>query len=279
MTEGVDVIVLDPVDSSSAAGHGHPREAGGHPGDQLRPADPRRRSGRVRGVQQPRGRQAAGRGAGREAGRGRQPGRARSSRSTATRRTTTRSCSRKARRRCSTRRASTSPRSTTRPTGCPRTPSSRWSSRSPRSARTASTASSPPTTALAGGVIAALKGAGIDPSTIPVTGQDAELAGIQRVLAGEQYMTVYKPIKPLAENAAELAVAVVNGEDPAESDVINGTEDNGTEEVAGRDHRHDPGVPGQRQRHGGQGRLLDGAGDLHGAVRPGLQGRGHRVAR
>ena len=83
----------------------------------------------------------------------------------------------------------------------------------------------------AGGAIAALKGAGIDPSTIPVTGQDAELAAIQRILAGEQYMTVYKPIKPLADNAATLAVAVVNGEDPAQSDVINGAEDNGTEKV------------------------------------------------
>ena len=83
----------------------------------------------------------------------------------------------------------------------------------------------------AGGAIAALKGAGIDPSTIPVTGQDAELAAIQRILAGEQYMTVYKPIKPLADNAATLAVAVVNGEDPADSDVINGTENNGTADV------------------------------------------------
>jgi len=83
----------------------------------------------------------------------------------------------------------------------------------------------------AGGAIAALKGAGIDPSTIPVTGQDAELAAIQRILAGEQYMTVYKPIKPLADNAATLAVAVVNGEDPASSDVINGEEDNGMEQV------------------------------------------------
>ncbi len=83
----------------------------------------------------------------------------------------------------------------------------------------------------AGGAIAALKGAGIDPATKPVTGQDAELAGIQRIIAGEQYMTVYKPIKPLADNAAALAVAVVNGEDPATADVINGKEDNGTEEV------------------------------------------------
>jgi D-xylose transport system substrate-binding protein len=86
---------------------------------------------------------------------------------------------------------------------------------------------------LAGGIIAALKGAGIEPSpsTVPVTGQDAELAGIQRIVAGEQYMTVYKPIKPLADNAAALAVAVVNGEDPGTSEVINGSEDNGSEEV------------------------------------------------
>jgi D-xylose transport system substrate-binding protein len=84
-----------------------------------------------------------------------------------------------------------------------------------------------------GGAIAALKGAGIEPSpeAIPVTGQDAELAAIQRILAGEQYMTVYKPIKPLADNAATLAVAVVNGEDPAQSPVINGEEDNNTEQV------------------------------------------------
>ncbi len=54
----------------------------------------------------------------------------------------------------------------------------------------------------AGGAIAALKAAGIDPADVPVTGQDAELAAIQRIIAGEQFMTVYKPIKPLAESAA-----------------------------------------------------------------------------
>jgi D-xylose transport system substrate-binding protein len=87
--------------------------------------------------------------------------------------------------------------------------------------------------ATAGGAIAALKAAGLQPSptTIPVTGQDAELTGIQRIVADEQFMTVYKPIKPLADNAAALAVAVINGEDPAQADVINGSEDNGMEEV------------------------------------------------
>jgi D-xylose transport system substrate-binding protein len=61
-----------------------------------------------------------------------------------------------------------------------------------------------------GGAIAALKGHGITPLP-PVTGQDAELAAVQRVLTGEQYMTVYKAIKPEAEKAAEWAVDIVNG--------------------------------------------------------------------
>ena len=39
----------------------------------------------------------------------------------------------------------------------------------------------------AGGAVAAMKGAGIDPTTIPTTGQDAEVAAIQRILVGEQY--------------------------------------------------------------------------------------------
>src|SRR4029079_12977325 len=44
-----------------------------------------------------------------------------------------------------------------------------------------------------------------------VTGQDAELAAIQRVLAGEQYMTVYKAIKPEAEQAAQMAYDLLQG--------------------------------------------------------------------
>ena len=71
----------------------------------------------------------------------------------------------------------------------------------------------------AGGAIAAMKGAGIQPSSRPVTGQDAELAAVQRVLDGEQYMTVYKAIKPEAEQAAELAVNLVNG-DRAAADAL-----------------------------------------------------------
>jgi D-xylose transport system substrate-binding protein len=82
----------------------------------------------------------------------------------------------------------------------------------------------------AGGAIAAMKGNGIDPKTIPVTGQDAELAAVQRILIGEQYMTVYKAIKPEAEAAAELAVALLRGEEPP-ADLVTGEVDNGTKPV------------------------------------------------
>ena len=79
----------------------------------------------------------------------------------------------------------------------------------------------------AGGAIAAMKGQGVDPTKIPVTGQDAELAAIQRILIGEQYMTVYKAIKPEAEAAAELAVALAKGEEPEQpaDSVPNGMKD------------------------------------------------------
>ncbi len=62
---------------------------------------------------------------------------------------------------------------------------------------------------MAGGIITALKAAGI---SVPVTGQDAELAGVQRIVSGEQYMSVYKPYAPEADAAAEMAVALAKGE-------------------------------------------------------------------
>src|SRR3954462_6832146 len=82
----------------------------------------------------------------------------------------------------------------------------------------------------AGGAIAAMKGQGVQPSAKPTTGQDAELAGIQRILAGDQYMTVYKAIKPEAEGAAQLAVALVQGKQPP-SGLVNTKTDNGQESV------------------------------------------------
>jgi len=82
----------------------------------------------------------------------------------------------------------------------------------------------------AGGAIAAMKGAGIEPSSKPTTGQDAELEAIQRILAEEQFMTVYKAIKPEAYAAAEIAVALARGEE-APAGLVNGETDNEAEEV------------------------------------------------
>ncbi|MBB4661626.1 sugar ABC transporter substrate-binding protein [Conexibacter arvalis] len=81
----------------------------------------------------------------------------------------------------------------------------------------------------AGGAIAAMRSNGVDPSSRPTTGQDAELAAIQRIVAGDQYMTVYKAIKPEAEQAAQLAFDLLNGN--TESDLVNQRIDNGTKEV------------------------------------------------
>ncbi|MEV4684405.1 sugar ABC transporter substrate-binding protein [Streptomyces kurssanovii] len=58
---------------------------------------------------------------------------------------------------------------------------------------------------MAGGIISALKAAGLS-DLPPVTGQDAELAAVQRIVAGDQYMTVYKQYAPEAAAAAEMAI-------------------------------------------------------------------------
>jgi D-xylose transport system substrate-binding protein len=79
---------------------------------------------------------------------------------------------------------------------------------------------------MAGGIIAAMKGAGIDPKTKPVTGGDSEAAAIQRILIGEQLSTIYLAIKQQAETSAELAVDAAHGKmDPnglAKTKVDNG---------------------------------------------------------
>jgi len=82
----------------------------------------------------------------------------------------------------------------------------------------------------AGGAIAAMKAAGIDPKTKPIVGQDAEIAAIQRILTGEQYASIYKRIQPQAEKAAELACALYKGEKPA-ANLIGGKVNNGTADV------------------------------------------------
>ncbi|MEU2210654.1 substrate-binding domain-containing protein [Streptomyces hygroscopicus] len=73
---------------------------------------------------------------------------------------------------------------------------------------------------MAGGAITALKSGGIDPLP-PVTGQDAELEGVRRVVAGEQYMSVYKSYLDEATAAAEMAVALGRGEKVNESNTVD----------------------------------------------------------
>ncbi|WP_262060558.1 sugar ABC transporter substrate-binding protein [Streptomyces sp. STR69] len=65
---------------------------------------------------------------------------------------------------------------------------------------------------LAGAVIEALKEAGAT-KIPPVTGQDANLDAVQRIITGEQYMTAYKPFAEEATRAAEIAVYKVQGRD------------------------------------------------------------------
>ena len=78
----------------------------------------------------------------------------------------------------------------------------------------------------AGGVVAALTGAGVAEDALPpITGQDAELAAIQRIVAGQQAMTIYKPIPIEAETAAEVAVKLAEGED------VGSTSDTGIEQT------------------------------------------------
>lgn len=63
----------------------------------------------------------------------------------------------------------------------------------------------------AGGAIAALKAEGLA-GKVAVSGQDAELTACQRVVEGTQTLTVYKPVRKLAEVAAEVAVRLARGE-------------------------------------------------------------------
>lgn len=72
----------------------------------------------------------------------------------------------------------------------------------------------------AGGAIQVLIEEGIAGDII-VTGQDADQAACQRIARGTQAMTVYKPIKSLASNAAELAVQLANHEVVYAPNILN----------------------------------------------------------
>lgn len=62
---------------------------------------------------------------------------------------------------------------------------------------------------MAGGVSTAMKKAGV--KNLPLGGQDAELAGLQRILKGDQTFTIYKAIKPQADTTATIAVDLLKG--------------------------------------------------------------------
>ena len=60
--------------------------------------------------------------------------------------------------------------------------------------------------------------------TVPVSGQDASVAGLQNVLLGKQTATVYKPFQLEAAAAIEVIVALLNGEDfPTDKQLEDGT--------------------------------------------------------
>jgi len=74
------------------------------------------------------------------------------------------------------------------------------------------------------GILSALKSNGYGTAGQPyptVTGQDAELASVKSILADEQYSTIFKDTRELADKTVEMADAILSGEEPE----VNNTED------------------------------------------------------
>jgi D-xylose transport system substrate-binding protein len=74
----------------------------------------------------------------------------------------------------------------------------------------------------AGGAIAAFKAAGVDPVP-PVTGNDATIAALQLIIAGDQYNTISKPSEIVAGAAADVAVQLLKGETPTAGTTLYNT--------------------------------------------------------
>lgn len=72
----------------------------------------------------------------------------------------------------------------------------------------------------AGGAIKALKEHALD-GKVPVSGQDAELAAVQRLVAGTQSVTVYKPLNKIAYKAIDIAAQFVKGKKPDSNGTVN----------------------------------------------------------
>ncbi len=71
------------------------------------------------------------------------------------------------------------------------------------------------------GIISALQGAGYGTSAKPlpiITGQDAEAASVKSIIAGQQYSTIYKDTRKLADQAAVMANDILTGKKPETND-------------------------------------------------------------
>jgi putative multiple sugar transport system substrate-binding protein len=71
------------------------------------------------------------------------------------------------------------------------------------------------------GIISALQGAGYGTTAKPlpvITGQDAEAASVKSIIAGQQYSTVYKDTRKLADQAAVMANDLLTGKTPKVND-------------------------------------------------------------
>ena len=75
---------------------------------------------------------------------------------------------------------------------------------------------------MAGAVITVLQKYGLA-GHVPVTGQDASAAGLQAILAGDQYSTVFKPIKLEAQASAQLAADLIKGDTAAANKLASAT--------------------------------------------------------
>lgn len=71
---------------------------------------------------------------------------------------------------------------------------------------------------IANAVIGVLKGSGLNGHVV-VTGQDSGVEGLQNIVNGQQSMTVFKNVKLEAQAAAQLAIALIQGKDPAKAGI------------------------------------------------------------
>jgi putative multiple sugar transport system substrate-binding protein len=74
------------------------------------------------------------------------------------------------------------------------------------------------------GIISSLKGVGYGTESKPlpvITGQDAELASIKSIVAGEQTMTVFKDTRKLAEQTVKMANSILKGEEAEVNDTTS----------------------------------------------------------